>query len=64
MQEFKIQFAQAWGFLVTQVIFVSRGATECFHRLELPTQEERCGINWRRGTQHLHYALETGQACS
>lgn len=25
---------------MTQAVFVSRGATESFHRLELPTQEE------------------------
>lgn len=32
---------------MTQVIFVNRGANECFHRLKLPTEEERFGINWR-----------------
>lgn len=34
-------------FLVTQVMFVSSGATECFHGLELPTQGEGFGVNWR-----------------
>lgn len=32
---------------MTQVIFVSRDGTESFHRLELPTQEERFEINWK-----------------
>lgn len=42
-----MQLAQGWRFLVTQVVLVSSGATECFHGLELPTQREGSGVNWR-----------------
>lgn len=44
---------------MTQVIFVSRGANECFHRLELPSKEKRFGMNWRVVLQEVRCSAPT-----